>query len=150
MEPTRIFIQFLQSSIAPIALISGVGLILLSLTNRLGRTIDRSRQLINELKSAEQHRRNVVLAEIAVLHRRNRYLKTAMAGIAFSILTSSLMIPVLLLMNVSSINLSYLGSFLLILSIGGIIVSAIFLFADVSLTLKALELEMKNISDSQD
>lgn len=150
MEPTRIFIQFLQSSIAPIALISGVGLILLSLTNRLGRTIDRSRQLINELKSVGKERRAIILAEIDVLNRRNRYLKTAMAGIAFSILTSSLMIPVLLIMNVSSVNLSYLGSFLLILSIGGIIVSAIFLFADVSLTLKALELEMKNISNQQD
>jgi hypothetical protein len=147
MEPTHAFIQFLQSSIAPIALISGVGLILLSLTNRLARTIDRSRQLINELKSADKDRRTMLLAEIDVLNRRNKYLKTAMAGIAFSILTSSLMIPVLLIMNISSVNLSYLGSFLLILSVGGIIVSAIFLFADVSLTLKALELEIKNISN---
>ncbi len=143
METTRTFIQFLQSSIAPIALISGVGLILLSLNNRLGRTIDRSRQLIHELKSADASRQAVIKAEIAVLHRRNKYLKTAMAGIAFSILTSSLMIPVLLIMNVSSVNLSGVGSFLLILSIGGIIVSAIFLFADVSITLKALEFELK-------
>jgi hypothetical protein len=147
MEPTRAFIQFLQSSIAPIALISGVGLILLSLTNRLARTIDRSRQLIQELRTSDNERKTIINAEIAVLSRRNRYLKTAMAGIAFSILTSSLMIPVLLIMNISSVNLSYLGSFLLILSIGGIIISAIYLFADVSLTLKALELEMKNISD---
>lgn len=150
METTRVFIEFLQSSIAPIALISGVGLILLSLTNRIGRTIDRSRQLIQELRTADSERKNIINAEIAVLNRRNKYLKTAMAGIAFSILTSSLMIPVLLIMNVASVNLATLGSFLLILSIGGIIVSAIYLFADVSLTLKALELEIKHISKNHE
>jgi hypothetical protein len=145
MEPTRLFIQFLQSTIAPIALISGVGLILLSLTNRIARTIDRSRQLLAEIRTAEAVRRTIILAEITILNRRNKYLKSAMAGIAFSILTSSLMIPVLLIMNLFSINLGYLGSFLLVLSIGGIIVSAIYLFADVSLTLKALDYEMRDL-----
>jgi hypothetical protein len=145
MESTRNFIEFLQSSIAPIALISGVGLILLSLTNRLGRTIDRSRQLITELRKADESRKRTIKAEVIVLYKRNKYLKTAMAGIAFSILTSSLMIPVLLIMNVFPINLGYLSSFLLVLSIGGIILSAVFLFADVSLTLKALDYEMNDL-----
>jgi hypothetical protein len=36
----------LQIAIAPVILISGVGLLLLSMTNRLGRTIDRARQLV--------------------------------------------------------------------------------------------------------
>jgi hypothetical protein len=144
MEPARTFIQFLQSTIAPIALISGVGLILLSLTNRIARTIDRSRQLITELNSAAPPRDATIKAELTVLNRRNKYLKTAMAGIAFSILTSSLMIPVLLIMNVFTFNLGYLASILLVLSIGGIIVSAIYLFADVSITLKALDIEMKD------
>jgi hypothetical protein len=145
MEPARIFIQFLQSSIAPIAMISGVGLILLSLTNRLGRTIDRSRALIREYREVGEERRGIIRAELKILHKRNRYLKTAMAGISFSILTSSLMIPVLLIMNLSEADLSILGSILLVLSIGGIIVSAIYLFADVSLSLLALEYELKDI-----
>ncbi|NJK85350.1 MAG: DUF2721 domain-containing protein [Bacteroidales bacterium] len=50
MNSIQSFIQFLQSCITPVALISGVGLILLSLTNRLGRTIDRSRMLVVELE----------------------------------------------------------------------------------------------------
>jgi hypothetical protein len=143
MEATKNFIEFLQATIAPIALISGVGLILLSLTNRIARTIDRTRQLLSEIRLAGEPRRNIILAELLILNRRNKYLKTAMAGIAFSILTSSLMIPVLLIMNIFPVNISHLGSFLLVLSISGIIVSAIFLFADVALTLKALDYEMK-------
>jgi hypothetical protein len=145
MEPAKMFIQFLQSSITPVALISGVGLILLSLTNRLGRTIDRSRVLISESRTAQESRKNTIQEQLIILNKRNRYLKNAMGGISFSILTSSMMIPVLLIMNLVSVNLSILGSLLLVLSIGGIIVSAVYLFADVSLSLKALELEMSDI-----
>ncbi len=145
MEPAKLFIQFLQSSITPVALISGVGLILLSLTNRLSRTIDRSRQLIREFRSAESSRKGIIKKELSILNRRNRYLKSAMAGISFSILTSSLMIPILLVMNITSLNLNLIGSLLLVLSVGGIILSSIYLFADVSLTLKALELEMNDL-----
>lgn len=126
------------------ALISGVGLILLSLTNRLGRTIDRSRLLSSELRQVSGKRKGILVAELKILYRRNKYLKSAMAGIAFSILTSSLLIPVLLIMNLTSLDLSFLGSLLLVLSIGGIIVSAIYLFADVSLSLKALDLETED------
>ena len=39
----------LRDAIGPVILISGVGLLLLTMTNRLGRTIDRARQLKAEL-----------------------------------------------------------------------------------------------------
>jgi len=55
------------------------------------------------------------------------------------------MIPILLVMNITSLNLNIVGSLLLVLSVGGIILSSIYLFADVSLTLKALELEMNDL-----
>jgi hypothetical protein len=38
-------IPVLQTAIGPVILISGVGLLLLTMTNRLGRVIDRSRIL---------------------------------------------------------------------------------------------------------
>ncbi len=145
MEPAKMFIQFLQLSITPVALISGVGLILLSLTNRIGRTIDRTRSLLNELRTSPRGREEVIKAELRILHRRNRILKSAMGGIAFSILTSSLMILVLLLMNLFLFDLRYLGSILLILSIGGIILAAIYLFVDVVLSLRALDCEMEEL-----
>jgi hypothetical protein len=143
MEPAKLFIQLLQSSITPVALFSGVGLILLSLTNRFGRTIDRSRILIAELRHASEGRENVIKAELRILYRRNKILKSAMGGIAFSMLTSSLMIPVLLLMNMYPLDLRLLGSALLVLSICGIILASIYLFIDVKLSLKALDCEMK-------
>ena len=38
-------IPILQIAVGPVILISGVGLLLLSMTNRLGRAIDRARIL---------------------------------------------------------------------------------------------------------
>jgi hypothetical protein len=43
-------IPVLQMAIGPVILISGVGLLLLSMTNRLGRVIDRARLLYRELR----------------------------------------------------------------------------------------------------
>jgi hypothetical protein len=145
MEPAKMFIQFLQSSITPVALISGVGLILLSLTNRIGRTIDRSRSLLTELRDTPKGREEIIKDELRILHRRNRILKSAMGGIAFSILTRSLMIPVLLIMNMYSCDLRFMGSALLILSIMGIIVASIYFFVDIVLSLKALDYEMEEL-----
>lgn len=147
MNATQAFIEFLQSSITPVALISGVGLILLSLTNRLGRTIDRSRMLVSELEKPELKRRSVKLKELNILYKRSRILRTSIASISFSIFTSSLIIPVLFIMSISEINLKIFGIVLFILSIFAIILSSILLLADTILTLKALEQEIDSVKE---
>ncbi len=48
--PLHELIPVLQVAVGPVILISGVGLILLSLTNRFGRAVDRSRQLAQEMR----------------------------------------------------------------------------------------------------
>ncbi|MBK8944641.1 MAG: DUF2721 domain-containing protein [Ignavibacteriae bacterium] len=144
MELTKSLVEFFQSSISPLVLISGVGLILLSLTNRLARTIDRSRGLVADIekdKLTDQEIKNKKL-QLKILVRRSYILKYSIGSISFSILCSSLIIPVLLIMNLFQVNLEALGITFFILSITGIISSALFLFADVNLTLKALEYEI--------
>ena len=42
MEESAVFIKFLQACITPVTLISGVGLLLLTVTNRMGRVVDRT------------------------------------------------------------------------------------------------------------
>lgn len=143
MEITKSLVEFFQSSISPLVLISGVGLILLSLTNRLARTIDRSRGLVAEIENADSNDKENKRLQLRILVRRSYILKYSIVSISFSILCSSLIIPVLLAMNLFQINLESLGMIFFMLSITGIIFSAIFLFIDVSLTLKALEFEVK-------
>ena len=144
MEPIDSFVRFLQSCISPIALISGVGLILLSLTNRLARTIDKSRMIVNELDNGQVADENRKLIELKILFDRSKILRNSIVSISFSILSSSLIIPILLIMNLFDVNLTFLGVLFFLFSAIGIILSAIFLFIDVRLTLKALEFEVKD------
>src|ERR1039457_3922044 len=51
--PIHAVVQILTASIAPVIVISGVGLLLLSITNRYGRVIDRARLLMRELQDSD-------------------------------------------------------------------------------------------------
>ncbi len=143
MEPIDSLIKFFQSSISPIVLISGVGLLLLSLSNRLGRTTDKSRELVKELRTVDVKNKNRKIIQLRILYKRSKILRLSIVAISFSILTSSLIIPILLIMNLIDINLKAIGIFLFLLSVIGIIFSAILLFLDVTFSLKALDLEVK-------
>lgn len=143
MEEITSFVKLLQLTISPIALISGVGLILLSLTNRLGRTIDRSRALVSELENDDVFDKSKKQVQLDILFKRSKILRHSIVAISFSILTSSLIILILLIMNLFRVDIEWLGMLFFLLSIIGIILSAIFLFVDVRLTLKALEFEVE-------
>ena len=51
--PTTSVVQILTACIAPVIVISGIGLLLLSITNRYGRAIDRARLIMRELQSSD-------------------------------------------------------------------------------------------------
>ena len=148
MEPIESFVRFLQSSISPIVLISGVGLLLLSLSNRLGRTTDRSRDIVKELgEMRDKKRKKRKIVQLNILYRRSKILRISIVSIAFSILTSSLIIPILLIMNLFVVDLTTIGIFLFMLSVLGMITSAILLFIDVTLSLKALQIGVNEYLD---
>lgn len=142
MEQTNDFILFLQSGITPIAMISGVGLILLTLNTRLGRTVDRSRTLILRIETEKSEKKEIIINELRILYRRSKILRSSIACITFSIITSSLIVAVLLAISITNLNLILIGKALFALSIAGLIASSIFLFADIILTLKALNYEV--------
>lgn len=99
--------RILQLSITPVALISGVGLLLLSMTNRLGRVIDRSRALGVEIsaETRSQHHASAV-TELGILFRRARLLLFAIALIAVSVFLSALMVVGLFAMYLLNVSLS--------------------------------------------
>ncbi len=144
MEITYSLNDILRLSITPVALISGVGLILLTLSGRLGRTIDRTRIIVGELEKEQQVKKKAIkIIELRILYKRSKILRSSIASISVSVLTSSLIIPVLIIVNISNMDLRIVGGIFLMLSIAGIIVSAILLLIDVALTLKALKYEIR-------
>lgn len=144
MDPTQSFIQFLQASITPVALISGVGLLLLTITNRLARVVDRTRHLVAELDNPDIPRRVIKINEILILIKRGKYLRLSIAFITLSVILSCMLIPMMIIMSSTTLDLRLPGNILFICSTCSILVSAIFFFLDVLLSLDAIKLEAKD------
>ena len=144
MDNIQHLIQLLQSSISPIVLISGVGLLLLSFTNRLGRVIDRARFLVKEL--VEDNKDNIEIKEkqISILYKRSKILQTSITAISVTILLASLMILLLFLGYFTKINIEPFFLVLFIIAIFRLILSIIVFLLDVALALKALKFQIRN------
>ena len=88
-------IPVLQVAIGPVILISGVGLLLLTMTNRYGRVIDRSRLLIRELSERADTGQEHVRAELGILMRRAELIRLAILLAGISVLLAASLIIVL-------------------------------------------------------
>jgi hypothetical protein len=134
-------IPTLQLAIGPAILISGVGLILLSMTNRFGRVIDRSRQLTHDLCDASEAERVKVLAEVRVLWLRAKIIR---AGIALAVLSA--LLAALLIISLFMGTLLMLGAavpaVLFVMCMVCLIGAMLMFFWDINLSLNALGLEM--------
>ncbi|HXZ58985.1 MAG TPA: DUF2721 domain-containing protein [Steroidobacteraceae bacterium] len=80
-----------QSSVAPVFLLTGVASTLGVLTNRLARVVDRARALEERLEK-EPARRGALLADLKVLERRSRYINAAISMCAVAALLVALVV----------------------------------------------------------
>ena len=141
METLTNFTKFLQACITPVALISGVGLLLLTITNRMGRVVDRIRHLVTELDHPGVKREGIKVNEIRILAERGRILKNSIAWLLIGMISSCLIIPLLLIMSLFGTDLKLIGQLLFIISIMSLFVSLIYFFKDVLVSLNAIKLE---------
>ena len=135
-------ITTLQLSIGPVILISGVGLILLSMTNRLGRVIDRSRLLSRELNGTSDTDRTRILAELRILSSRANLARTGIALAVLSALLASLLIINLFLGALLQMSIAAFIVTLFILCMLSLVFSLFLFLVDIHLSLKALWLDI--------
>lgn len=98
-------VHLIQSAVAPVFLLSGVGVTLGVLTNRLARIVDRAR-LLEMRVNEEQARAESTAASLRVLARRAHYINTAIGLCTVSALFVSLVVMSLFASAFVSINLS--------------------------------------------
>ncbi len=135
-------VPILQIAIGPVILISGIGLLLLSMTNRLARVIDRSRQLSHALRSVEGPEREVVVSQINILSTRSRAVRLAITLATLSILFASILVITLFMAALLHWEVGVLVTILFIICMGSLIVSLLAFLRDVHLSLAALKLEL--------
>ena len=144
------FLKFLQGCTIPIVMISGVGLILLTITNRMGRVVDRIRFLVADLQKIEEAKiidRGIKIEEIRIFYRRAEILKNSIAWILISMISSCLMIPAIFIMSVGNLDLRFLGYLFLIGSVTGMFIGFKYFFKDITMSLAAIKMETASIYD---
>lgn len=140
--PVHELIPVLQVAIGPVILISGVGLLLLTLTNRYGRTIDRSRQLVGELRECSGADRQRLDGQVEILYRRARLIRLSILLAGVSALLASLLIIVLFLTALWKLEVGLLLSLLFIACMVSLSGSLVAFIRDINLSLVALKLEL--------
>jgi hypothetical protein len=140
--PVRELIPVLQVAIGPVILISGVGLLLLSMTNRFGRAIDRSRQLESKLREATENDHARLAAQVEILYRRARVIRLSITMAAFSLLLVAVLIIVLFLSVLMKLEVAVAITLLFICCMACLIVSLVAFIRDIQLSLQALKLEL--------
>lgn len=136
--------QILQMSISPVVLISGIGLLLLSMTNRLGRTVDRARLLADEVRRSPGEGNEARTSQIRILYRRSRYLRLSISFAVLSIFSTTLIIVCLFAINIYTVRLHHIAIGLFGVSMAFLVLSLAVFIKDISVALKALKKEIRD------
>lgn len=139
-------IPILQVAVGPAILISGVGLLLLTMTNRFGRILDRTRQLARELRSAQPPERDRVVAQLDILLTRARIVRGAIATASVSALLAALLIIVIFISALFRLSAAPIVG-LFVSCLASFVGSLVLFIRDVNLSLGALRLEVDAAGD---
>jgi len=140
--PIHDLIPVLQVAIGPVILISGVGLLLLTLTNRLGRAVDRSRAQDRQLRDVGPDERRGLASQIDILYRRAKVLRLSIIMAGLSLLLAAVLIIVLFVSALAKLESGFILVVLFICCMASLIVSLVAFIRDVQLSLHALRLEL--------
>ncbi len=136
----------LQLAVGPVILISGIGLLLLGMTNRFGRTIDRSRDIARECRGEPASDRERATAQLRILMGRAKLLRAAIALACVSVLLAAVLVIALFVGGLLGLALTapVVGA-LFVACMTGLIASLFLYIADINHSLGALKLEVRDV-----
>jgi hypothetical protein len=137
-------VQILTASIAPVIVISGVGLLLLSITNRYGRAIDRARLLARDLGESdpESARQRHLSEQLRLTNQRAHVLRSSMLYASTSIFFVTLTILSLFAEHLIGLQRDFLALPFFALCLISLVASMYYSIRDITVSLSALELEV--------
>ncbi len=136
-------IPVLQMAVGPVVLISGAGLLILSLTNRLGRVIDRGRSLVSELRETPASKHPSMTEQLLILSRRARLLQRSIVFAVLCVLLAVMLIITLFFIAAMKIEAVWLIGGLFVGALGSLIVSLIAFLQELNQSLIAFHLDIQ-------
>lgn len=145
--PTVSVVQILTGSIAPVIVISGVGLVLLSITNRYGRALDRARALLKQIEEGDAAAASAIQLDeqLQRTYRRAKLLRSSMMYGSASIFFVSLTILALFAEYILRVPLDYVALPFFALCLLSLVASLYYSIRDITISMGALELEISSV-----
>ncbi len=135
-------VEVLQTAVTPVVLISGVGLLLLTMTNRFGRLVDRTRNLSTRLKEGKADDPEALRAQLRILKQRGKLLRRSIAEAGFCVLFAAVLIITLFVTRLVDAHVEWLVAAIFALSLLFLILSLVDFIRDVYRALEATALEV--------
>lgn len=137
------FSLLLSAALTPITLISGVGLLLMTMSARYQHTADRVRQLL-KTKAMTADPSRELNASIALNYHRAELLRKAILFVVLSAACSGLLVFTSTIEALFGLHLDAIKHIFLLMAVGLIVVSTIYFSLEVTTSLKALEMRVHN------
>jgi len=135
-------LPIIQLSITPVILISGLGALCISLTNRMGRIVDRTRSLAGLIQKATPDGRQYLEDQLLIMFRRAKIMRFSMTMITASMFISGLLIVILFLSALTRLDLSVLILSAFITSVCCLLAGLAAFLRDLYLSLHAVQVEV--------
>ncbi len=139
---TSQLITVLQTAIGPVVVISGVGLLLLTMTNRLGRIVDRSRALAHQARTSEGEAEEAAHAQLRILGERAQLVRMAILLAGICVLFIALVVITLFVTALLRVEIAWLVATLFIISMLCLVASLLFFVRDINKSLQATAVEV--------
>ena len=137
-------VPVLQLSVSPVIVISGVALVLLSMVNRYGHIIDKTRGLSNSLRKASEEDAGVYHSQLRIMFQRARRVRLSIFLVCLSLLMAALLVCSLFLFSLLQIEAALVIVVLFIGCMTGLSASLIVFLTDINMSLNALSLEFES------
>ncbi|CAA6815324.1 MAG: Unknown protein [uncultured Campylobacterales bacterium] len=131
----------LQLSIGPVIVISGVGLLLLSMTNRYARVIDRCRSL-SQIIHNENYSGHKSKYQLDIFVKRASILRLSIIFASFSLLFAAFLIICLFIISLFELTALFLIVIVFSACLVSLILSLIIFIVDINISLRALKIEV--------
>jgi hypothetical protein len=136
-------LSIIQLSITPVILISGLGGLMISLTNRMARIVDRTRALSTLIRNAPPEEKDHLVNQITVMWHRANLMRWSVTCAAASMLVGCLLIGGIFLGAMLHRELAVLMIGFFGLSLAFLIACLILFLRDLFISLVAIDIEVK-------
>jgi hypothetical protein len=141
-------LPIIQLAITPVILISGIGALVISMTNRMGRIVDRTRNLAGLMRQASGPDRNYTEQQLHIMFRRAKMMRFSLTMATTSMFFSGLLIVVIFVSALFERTLAWVILALFGTSVAMLLASLAAFISDIWVSLSALGVEVKRALDS--